>query len=32
MTGLLIGAKKVGKPGVVSLCKSTCDWIIIKMN
>ena len=32
VTGLLIGEKSVGKPGVVILCKATCDWLIIKMN
>ena len=32
MTGLLIGAKKCRKPGVVILCKVTSDWLIIKMN
>ena len=30
MTGLV--QKSVGKPGVVTLCKATCDWLIIKMN
>ena len=29
VTGLQIGAKNVGKPGVVILCKATCDWLII---
>ena len=24
--------KRIGKPGVVILCKATCDWLIIKMN
>ena len=35
MTGLLIGAKtkkNVGKPGVVILCKATCNLLIIKVN
>ena len=32
VTGLLIGAKKGRKPGVVILCKATYDWLIIKMN
>ena len=29
MAELLVGAKK---PGVVILCKATCDWLIIKIN
>ena len=32
VTGLLIGAKRVGKPGEAILCKATCDWLMIKIN
>ena len=32
VTGLLIDAKSVGKPGVVILYKATRDWLKIKMN